>query len=431
MRPLFFLLALCTAALAERPNIIVFLVDDYDKPETSCYGGKVLTPNLDRLAREGMTFHQTHVSSTVCTPSRYSFLTGRYAGSSHSKVYREECPPGTQGAPGFNVSLEADNMNVGRVLRDAGYATGYVGKFHVGHDSGHHGLEKNVPFTEALNRKKFALEKEERELVKQHGFTWAKNIYWENIKAPFGAHNPDWTIAAALEFVEANQNQPFYLHYCTTLLHGPNGSWARSLDEPLVTGEGKIDKPVGLIDRKQILKRIDAAGLTRDEIGYLWMDATLGLLLDKLDALKLAENTIVLFVADHGSNRKGSLFTRRGTEIPCLARWPKVIPHGSETKALVSNIDFVPPRVSLLRAGSGARRQDGRLELPLPPLHRSATNRTQPPRRPLGEKVPRTQRWYLACRRRASARLRPGPALPSRNRSGRAGECRGEKSRGG
>ena len=67
-----------------RPNIIVFMVDDYDKYETSVYGGKVLTPNLDRLAKEGITFENAHVTSTVCTPSRYTFLTGRYAGSAYS-----------------------------------------------------------------------------------------------------------------------------------------------------------------------------------------------------------------------------------------------------------------------------------------------------------------------------------------------------------
>ncbi|MDP7496815.1 MAG: sulfatase-like hydrolase/transferase, partial [Roseibacillus sp.] len=63
---------------AKRPNIIVFLVDDYDKYEASVYGGKVLTPNLERLAQEGITFNNAHVTSTVCTPSRYTFLTGRY-----------------------------------------------------------------------------------------------------------------------------------------------------------------------------------------------------------------------------------------------------------------------------------------------------------------------------------------------------------------
>ena len=70
---------------AEKPNIIFFLVDDYDKPETSPYGGKALTPNLDRLAAEGMLFNNAYVTSTVCTPSRYTMLTGRYAGSSTAK----------------------------------------------------------------------------------------------------------------------------------------------------------------------------------------------------------------------------------------------------------------------------------------------------------------------------------------------------------
>lgn len=121
----------------DRPNIIFFLVDDYDKPETSVYGGSVLTPNLDRLAREGMTFHNAYMTSTVCTPSRYTCLTGRYAGSSYSQAYLSEFPEGTQGLPAFNVALEDDRMNVGRVLAANGYATGFVGKYHVGGEESH------------------------------------------------------------------------------------------------------------------------------------------------------------------------------------------------------------------------------------------------------------------------------------------------------
>ena len=120
------LFAMCLLALgpvllyaqSKPPNIVFFLVDDYDKAETSVYGGKVLTPNLDRLAREGMTMTNAHVTSTVCTPSRYTCLTGRYAGSSTSKYYLNQCPLHQQGLPAFNVELEADNMNVGQVLKD-------------------------------------------------------------------------------------------------------------------------------------------------------------------------------------------------------------------------------------------------------------------------------------------------------------------------
>ena len=164
---------------APRPNIIVFLVDDYDKPETSVYGGKVLTPNLDRLAREGMTFHNAHVTSTVCTPSRYTFLTGRYAGSSTFPTYTGLFPKGSQGLPGFNVGLEADNMNVGRVLSESGYATGFVGKYHVDVEyegdaaqaAGLHEVKKNASYSDRLNRYFAENEKRYREMIKQRGFT--------------------------------------------------------------------------------------------------------------------------------------------------------------------------------------------------------------------------------------------------------------------
>lgn len=337
--------------LSEKPNIIVFLVDDYDKPETSPYGGKVLTPNLNRLAKEGMVCHNAHVTSTVCTPSRYTFLTGRYASSSHSKTFLAECPEGAQALPAFNVGLESDRMNVGRVLADAGYATGFVGKYHV-HDMDHGNegslfgeleVPKNAEYSDKLNERKFKLEKLQRELVKKNGFTWAKNIYWGNLKQPFKGHNPDWTAQAALEFIEEQKDQPFYLHYCSTLLHGPNGEWFKSMmEKELASGEGFLKKPLNLIDRKSVWERIQKAGLTEAEVGYLWMDDSLGLILDKLDKLGIADNTIVVFVSDHGSERKGSLIKTRGTEIPCLIRWPKVIKPGSVSRGLLQNTDFVP-----------------------------------------------------------------------------------------
>ncbi|MCP3693813.1 MAG: sulfatase-like hydrolase/transferase, partial [Planctomycetaceae bacterium] len=181
---------------------------------------------------------------------------------------------------------------------------------------GLHVVEKNVPYTAALNRQKQENEIRYRQLIQDRGFTWAKHIYWQNIKAPFGMHNPEWTVEAAVQFLETNRDRPFYLHYSTTLLHGPNGSWRRSLDHPEITGAGKISRKLDAMPaRETVMKRIRTAGLTDNEVGYLWMDDSLGVLLDKLDQLKLRENTVVLFVADHGSQNKGSLLKHRGTEI--------------------------------------------------------------------------------------------------------------------
>ena len=347
-----FLSSLIALSAAEKPNIIFFLVDDYDKPETSPYGGNVLTPNLDRLAAEGMLFNNAYVTSTVCTPSRYTMLTGRYAGSSTAKEFLTLFPKGLQSMPGFNVNLEHDNMNVGNVLARNGYATGFVGKYHVGpeHDEGFFkeaglfNIPKNVEYTDELNQHKYRNEKIHRKLIKDRGFTWAKNIYWSNLKAPFKGHNPEWTTSAAIEFIEEHKDQPFYLHVCSTLLHGPNGEWHNSLlNRELVTGEGMIEKPIkSQPSRASVMKRIKAAGLTENEAGYLWMDDGIGVILDKLDELGIADNTIFLFVSDHGSSGKGSLFRTKGMEVPCIVRWPNGIKAGTVCDELLQSTDFVP-----------------------------------------------------------------------------------------
>ncbi len=352
MLAMYFTVAISTLSNAEPkpPNIIFFLVDDYDKPEASVYGGNVLTPNLDRLAREGMTMTNAHVTSTVCTPSRYTCLTGRYAGASASAYYLKECPLGQQGSPAFNVELEDDNMNVGQVLKAHGYATGYVGKYHVGPhinpsnavDFDWKYIEKNADYSSTVDRRKRHNQQRACALIGERGFTWVNNIYWENMKSPFKGHNPEWTIDAALKFIDQHKDGPFYLHYCTTLLHGPNGEWHRSLSKPLVTDAGMLDRPIGLMDRDSVMKRINKAGLTENEAGYLWMDDSLGMLLERLDKHKIADNTIVLFIADHGSVHKGSLLKNRGTEVPCLVRWPVKIKPGVRCTELLQNTDFVP-----------------------------------------------------------------------------------------
>ncbi len=90
------------------------------------------------------------------------------------------------------------------------------------------------------------------------------------------------------------------------------------------------------------MKRIEKAGLTSNQAGYLWMDDSLGLILNKLDQLKLTHNTIVLFVADHGSGHKGSLYKAKGTEVPCIMRWPAGMKAGVRSEELIQNTDFVP-----------------------------------------------------------------------------------------
>lgn len=347
---------------AERPNIIVFLTDDQDKESIGAYGGEVWTPNLDRMAKEGMLFHNGFVTSTVCTPSRYSFLTGRYASRSTSEPFLHENPEGAQAFPAFNMGLDPDNLNVAGVLSKAGYRTGFVGKYHA---SGIESLRtesdykawglKYIPrdgkrspeLSDAFRYN----ELQYRKLLTARGFDWAKNIYLGNLEKPYSEHNLEWTIEAGLEFIEdsvgsGKGEQPFYLHLCTTLVHGPDASWSRSINDPLVTGSGQGSaaiQPEGMLTRQGILSELANRDLdpAKGHAGYSWIDAGVGAVIAKLKKLGIDENTLLVFTADHGSRQKGSLFDIDGASVPFIMRWPGKIAAGVESADLVQSIDIV------------------------------------------------------------------------------------------
>ncbi len=312
-----------TAARGERPNIIMFLIDDQNPSSIAAFGGDTYTPNLDRMAEEGMKFTRAYVSSSVCTPSRYSFLTGRFAGNSHSKLYAEAVGgKENQGLPNFNVALERDKMNVGNVLREAGYTTGFVGKFHLTSQLDfpefYKGKDRwiNIPKDASPGPETSAQFKHNerwmRRYLKTLGFSWAKNVYPENMHQPYSEHNPEWTTVAALEFIEENKDGPFYLHLCSTLLHGPDRSWRKSMDHPLITGEGEVESlPEVMTPRAELLKTITEKGFDPDShvAGEAWIDDSLGAIFRKLEELGIDDNTLVIFAPDHGRDGKASVFS--------------------------------------------------------------------------------------------------------------------------
>jgi arylsulfatase A-like enzyme len=369
-----------TDTLAERPNIIVFLIDDQNPSSIAAYGGDTYTPNLDRMAEEGMKFTRAYVSSSVCTPSRYSFLTGRFAGNSHSRLY-EDAVGGkeNQGLPNFNVALERDNMNVGNVLREAGYTTGFVGKFHLTSDLDfpefYRGKDKwiNIPKDASPGAETSAQFKHNelwmRHYLKTLGFSWAKNVYPENVHQPYSMHNPEWTTVAALEFIEENRHGPFYLHLCSTLLHGPDKSWRKSMDHPLITGEGEVKSlPEVMTPRAELLKTITEKGFDPNShvAGEAWIDDSLGAIFRKLKELEIDDNTLVIFAPDHGREGKASVFSHGSCQVPMIMRWPKGIAAGQVCDELVQNIDLAPTFFDLGKAEKpNSYRVDGQSLAPL------------------------------------------------------------------
>ena len=361
---LLLLAMLATAAHEERPNIIMFLIDDQNPSSIAAFGGDTYTPNLDRMAEEGMKFTRAYVSSSVCTPSRYSFLTGRFAGNSHSKLYADAVGgKENQGLPNFNVALERDKMNVGNILREAGYTTGFVGKYHLTSSLDfpefYKGKDKwiNIPKNAKPGPETSAQFKHNerwmRRYLKELGFSWAKNVYPSNTPSPYSQHNPEWTTVAALEFIEENKDGPFYLHLCSTLLHGPDRSWRKSMDHPLVTGEGEVQSlPEVMTPRKELLKTITEKGFDPDSnvAGEAWIDDSLGAIFRKLEELGIDDNTLVIFAPDHGRDGKASVFSHGSCQVPMIMRWPKGIPAGKICEELVQNVDLVPTYFELGKA---------------------------------------------------------------------------------
>ena len=377
-----FCLAAVVASVAggERPNIIMFLIDDQNPSSIAAFGGDTYTPNLDRMAKEGMMFTRAYVSSTVCTPSRYSFLTGRYAGNSHSKLYTDAVGgKGNQGLPAFNVALERDKMNVGNVLREAGYTTGFVGKFHLKSPLDFPEFYKGkdgwieIPDDARPGPATTALFKHNELLMRRYletlGFSWAKNVYPGNMNKPYSEHNPEWTTVAALEFIEENKCGPFYLHLCSTLLHGPDKSWRDSMNHPLITGEGEVESlPEVMTPRAELLKTIEEKGFDPDShvAGEAWIDDSLGAVMRKLKELGIDDNTLVVFAPDHGRDGKASVFSHGAAQVPMIMRWPKGIPAGQVCGELVQNVDLVPTFFDLGEAEKPeAYRIDGRSLTPL------------------------------------------------------------------
>ncbi|MCP4950411.1 MAG: sulfatase-like hydrolase/transferase, partial [Proteobacteria bacterium] len=208
-----------------------------------------------------------------------------------------------------------------------------------------------------------------RRYLEAFGSSRAQQVYPDNVPQPYSTHNPEWTTVAALEFIEENRNGPFYLHLCSTLLHGPDKSWRRSMDLPLITGEGEVvSLPEVMTPRAELLKTIAEKGFDPNShvAGEAWIDDSLGAILRKLEELGIDDNTLVIFAPDHGREGKASVFSHGSCQVPMIMRWPKGIAAGQVCDELVQNIDLVPTFFDLGKAEKpNSYRIDGQSLVPL------------------------------------------------------------------
>lgn len=366
---------------ATGPNIIIVNLDDMTGGHHFGFEGRdCLTPTLDALASGGINFTEAFAGSTVCAPSRYALLTGRYPTRNTSETYLSRFPPGRM-ARFDNVStkLETDGQNLGAWLQQAGYRTGFVGKSHIMDWPAleTYGQTVDPAVDLGVNGKMRHNHRVLCQLKRTLGFDFAGGIYGANLKELnndyLNYHHQEWLTKYALQFIEENHGRRFFLYMAPTINHGPiRNDLSRSLRaDPRYTGEGFIpDADYSFMPTRQaIIDEVTAAGKILNTARETWVDYSMAAIINKLSEHGVTDDTLLVFTADHGWNTiladtvrrgKSSLYDA-GMRIPLLFHWPAGISSpGRIYDELVQNVDFAPTILELAGATAiPARPLDG------------------------------------------------------------------------
>jgi len=316
---------------ATPPNILLILADDLGYADVGFHGSKEIpTPNLDRLAKRSLRCTNGYVSHPFCSPTRAGLMTGRYQqrfGHENNPAWLPEDP---------NVGLPLSQTMLPQVLKTAGYTTGAIGKWHLGaHPSFHpnkRGFEDYFGILGGghnyLPRAKAGVEYSIP--LDRNGQPESHTEYLTDV---FGRE--------AVSFVERNQSKPWFLYYAFNAPH-----------TPLQATEKYLERMKHITDEK---RRTYAAMICA-------MDEAVGQMLDKLDALKLTENTLIFFFSDNGgpsfanssSNAplhgdKGQVF-EGGIRVPFLVSWPAKLPKGKDYDRPVTSLDVFATAAALADA---------------------------------------------------------------------------------
>lgn len=344
------LTASASAQQARKPNIIFILADDLGYGDLGCYGQKkIKTPNLDRLAKQGMRFTQAYAGSTVCAPSRCALMTGRHTG--HCTVRGNALVP-----------LRAEDVTVATLLKRLGYVTGLIGKWGLG-EPGTTGVPNRQGFDTFfgyLNQRHahnyypdYLWRNEEKVLL-------PGNVVENNVASKRDKYSHDLFADEALQFVEKNKAKPFFLYLSFTIPHANNEAGKKGMEVP-------SDEPYSNEPWPQP-QRNHAAMITR-------MDRDIGRLLEKLQELGLDEHTIIFFTSDNGPHQEGGgdpMFFRSsgplrgfkrslhegGLRVPMIVRWTGRVPAGDTNPHVWAFWDFLPTAVELA-GGQSPKDGDG------------------------------------------------------------------------
>jgi len=324
-----------------KPNLVFILIDDMGWTDVGCYGSKFHeTPNIDRLASQGMKFTNAYAACPVCSPTRASILAGQYT----ARIGITDFIPGHQrpweklSVPQNLLQLPLEAVTIAEVLKEQGYTTAHIGKWHLG---GQGYMPDDQGFDKVVDRARNQKDKQVTAYTEQ-----------------------------AIEFIEENRQQPFFLYLSHHTVHIP------------------LEAPQELID-KYTSKPKPATGVNNPVYAAMveHLDTSIGRIIEKLDELNLNDRTILIFFSDNGGlyqayggyqgerqsvttnaplrDEKGTLY-EGGIREPLIVRWPGVVKAGTTCIAPVTSVDFYPTFLDIAGAkGDPSHVLDGESILPL------------------------------------------------------------------
>ena len=346
-----------TCAAATKPNVIYILADDLGYGDLSVLGQtRFQTPNIDALAARGMLLTQHYSGAPVCAPARAALMTGKHTGHTYIRGNSEVKPEGQGPMP-------ADTRTVAHLFKDAGYTTGLFGKWGLGApDSASEPLKMGFDRFYGYNCQRHA----------HHYYPYhiwnndRREMLWGNFGLEKNDYAPDLIQQQALSFIETNKDRPFFLYYAMIQPHAdmdapekylakyrgkflPENSFSGTDGGPGFRNSPYMSQPEGHAAFAAMVNVLDDA---------------VGELLAKLDALGLAEDTLVIFTSDNGPHQEGGHnpdyfdsngklrgykrdLYEGGIRVPLIARWPGKIPAGTVSEHVSAFYDFLPTMAHL------------------------------------------------------------------------------------
>ena len=341
--------AFCLDAKSDKPNIVFILADDLGVHQVGCYGSDFYeTPIIDQLAQQGMKFTNAYAACTVCSPTRASIMTGKYP----ARLHLTNFIPGKNRhdrkllSPDWTAHLALEEVTIAETLKQAGYATGHFGKWHLNTDKKYAAHRPGDPGSQGFD-----------DVLATH----------KPRAGPASPYDEDWhhvqqITVRATRFIEHHKQAPFFCYVSHNSIHAPEieseSLIAKYATKPSSKAPGNNPKQAAMLET---------------------LDKSIGAILEKLKQLGLEENTIVVFFSDNGHlgpkqgkpfrGSKGDLY-EGGIRMPLVIRWPLVVPGGTICEEIVISNDFFPtlnevaemPNANVPNAGKD---RDGLSLLPL------------------------------------------------------------------